>query len=282
MQPTRKKRYSVAVVSLLTLVFAGVGTVIGMLGQTTFRPLPFTNPDRLVQVTMGGNLWQADTLAATVRFAPQVADFAMFASSTAAEAAHAGVRHTATVVQTSPNFFDLLGLGTRRANLGAYRAQRGSAIISTSLARQLQIDGDAIGASIQLGPRSLTVAGVVDPLNAFPVGTDLWYAEPSPGPLWLGLLRTKTPADLDALITRLNVAARTVTGDQRQMVAGHLLGDVARPTMSGEQRALSAGIVLFAVIAVKPAVASRSSPFAWPSVRAAIVSPRNSFSGSSR
>jgi hypothetical protein len=231
-------------------VFVGVGAVIGILGKTTFRPLPFSHPESLVQLTEGGNIWDADTLAATLRLAPEVAAFATFASSNTAEATHGTMRHTVSTVQTSPNFFDVLGTPLRRINPAAYRSQRGSAVISTTLARQLGIDGEAMGSAIRIGDRSFTVVGLLDPLDAFPVGTDLWYAEASPGPIWLGLVRTRTPTDIDALVSRLDIAVRTVTGDPREMVSGHMIADVARPSMPAELRAMSAGIVLFAVIAV--------------------------------
>src|SRR4051812_6905898 len=112
-----KKRYELTVVTLLALVFTGIAAVIGIVGRTAFRPLPFSRPETLVQVTEGGNLFVADTLAATVRLVPEVTAFATFASAVQTDVTHADVSHAASVVQTSPNYFDLLEISGLRANL---------------------------------------------------------------------------------------------------------------------------------------------------------------------
>src|SRR5207245_9381182 len=117
----RKTRYAATVSTLLALVFLGVIVVVGAFSATTFRPLPFSRPETLVQLIAGGNLWEADTLAQTLRLAPQVERFATFQPSTPAGVAHAGLTAEATRTVTSPNFFDLLGLRVGRANLALYR-----------------------------------------------------------------------------------------------------------------------------------------------------------------
>jgi putative ABC transport system permease protein len=251
MAVSRKTRYAAAVSTLLALVFLGVVVVVGAFSATTFRPLPFSRPETLVQLTAGGNLWEADTLAQTLRLAPQVERFATFQPSTPAAVAHAGLNVEATSTVTSSNFFDLLGLRVGRANLAVYHDQPGVAIISHRLAARLHIPTDALGATIELGDRAMTVVGFIDPIDAFPAGTDLWYADAhAQGPVWLAIVRTRAPVDVDAFNERLTFAVRTVTGDVRQNVTALPIGAAARPSMPGDQRALSAGIVLFAVIAL--------------------------------
>src|SRR3954471_13826559 len=99
-----KKKYGLTVVTLLALVFTGIAAVIGIVGRTVFRPLPFNRPETLVQVTEGGNLFVADTLAATVRLVPEVAGFATFASAVQPDVAYADASHAGSVVQTSANY----------------------------------------------------------------------------------------------------------------------------------------------------------------------------------
>jgi hypothetical protein len=111
-----KKRYGLTVVTLLALVFTGIAAVIGIVGRTAFRPLPFSHPETLVQVTEGGNLFVADTLAATVRLVPEVEAFATFASHVQTDVAYAGATHAGSVVQTSPNYFDLLQISGLHKN----------------------------------------------------------------------------------------------------------------------------------------------------------------------
>src|SRR3954471_4863448 len=101
-----KKKYGLTVVTLLALVFTGIAAVIGIVGRTAFRPLPFSRPETLMQLTEGGNLFVADTLAATVRLVPEVTAFATFAPAVQTEVAYSGVSHAGSVVQTSANYFD--------------------------------------------------------------------------------------------------------------------------------------------------------------------------------
>jgi cell division protein FtsX len=251
MAVSRKTRYAATVSTLLALVFLGVIVVVGAFSATTFRPLPFSRPETLVQLTAGGNLWEADTLAQTLRLAPQVERFATFQPSEPAAVARAGLSAEATRTVTSPNFFDLLGLRVGRVNLAAYRDQPGAAIISRRLAARLHIPTDALGAAIELGDRTLTVVGFIDPIDAFPSDGDLWYADAhAQGPVWLGIVRTRAPVDIDAFNARLTLAVRIVTADNRQNVSARPIDVVARPSMPADQRALSTGVVLFAVIAL--------------------------------
>src|SRR5438046_3129755 len=101
-------RYRVIVVSLLTLIFTGIATVVSMLSSTTFRPLPFARPETLVNLTAGGNLWEQDTLAQTLRLGLGVTQVATYGTPNSVDAAHAGQHVSASATQTSSNFFDFL------------------------------------------------------------------------------------------------------------------------------------------------------------------------------
>src|SRR5258708_12876548 len=80
----RRRRYALIVFSLLTLVFVGVGTVVSLMTLTTFRPLPFANPEQLVTfmplINGGADPWQADTLVLTTRLVPELAAVASYSA----------------------------------------------------------------------------------------------------------------------------------------------------------------------------------------------------------
>src|SRR4051812_44888362 len=115
----RRKRHSVVVVSLLSLIFIGVGAVIGMMTRTTFRPLPFTDPSTLVQylpVAEGmPDPWELDTLTRTTRLVPEVVALTAYLNDNATLPVTFGATtKPGTVVVTLPNFPRMLGLHTDR------------------------------------------------------------------------------------------------------------------------------------------------------------------------
>ncbi|MEO5567362.1 MAG: hypothetical protein ABIR92_02650, partial [Gemmatimonadaceae bacterium] len=109
----RRKRHSGVVISLLTLVFIGIGVVISMMARTTFRPLPFSNPNTLVQyVQVADEMpdpWELDTLTRTTRLVPEiVALTAYLADIPALPVTFGSVVKPGRVVVTTPNFISTL------------------------------------------------------------------------------------------------------------------------------------------------------------------------------
>jgi putative ABC transport system permease protein len=254
----RRKRHSVVVASLLTLIFIGIGAVISMMTRTTFRPLPFSNPESLVQyiqVPEGmPDPWELDTLTRTTRLVPEITTLtAHLVDGATLPVTFGATTSPARVVVTLPNFFTTLGLRIDRpAAPMVYATTAGTAIISTSLARALNLPpGAEAGSHVRVEGRSLTVAGVLDRSAAFPLDGDLWYADANrSGIVWIGIARTSGPANVEKLADRLSLAYRSVRGKPRSQVRVHSLVQVARPAMSAEQRSLSAGIAIFAIIAI--------------------------------
>ena len=147
----RRKRYATIVISLLTLVFVGVGTVVSLMTLTTFRPLPFANPEQLVTflplINGGADPWQADTLALTTRLVPQLTEVASYSAEPASTGVSAGaVTKQARVIATSPNFFDVLRMRLEQPNAAAtYAATPGGAIITRQLVTALGLDARSSG-----------------------------------------------------------------------------------------------------------------------------------------
>src|SRR6267142_7100936 len=110
-----RRRYATIVIALLTLVFVGVGTVVSFMTLTTFRPLPFANPDQLVTflplINGGADPWQTDTLALTTHLVPELTEVASYSAEPRSAGVSAGaVTKQARIIATSPNFFGLLRL----------------------------------------------------------------------------------------------------------------------------------------------------------------------------
>jgi putative ABC transport system permease protein len=254
----RRKRHSVVVGSLLLLIFLGMGAVISMMSRTTFRPLPFADPGSLVeyiQVRDGmPDPWELDTLTRTTRLVPEISKLTARLSEAPTVSVTFGANtKSGTVIVTLPNYFTTLGLRTDRPSAPMlYEMTRDVAIISRSLARGLGLPkGGESGSQIRVNGRSLTVAGVLEREDAFPLGGDVWYADPGRrGIVWMATARTSGPADVSRLADRLSLAFATVRVKGRSRVSVQSLPQVARPTMTAEQRSLSAGIVIFAIIAI--------------------------------
>src|ERR1043165_5431816 len=119
----RRKRHSVAVVSLLSLIFIGVGAVIGMMSRTTFRPLPFSEPDnwiQYIQIHDGmADPWELDTLTRTTRLVPEISALtARLASESSLPVTYGSTTKPGTVIVTLPNFFTTLGLSSEEPRVG--------------------------------------------------------------------------------------------------------------------------------------------------------------------
>ena len=163
----RRKRYAAIVVSLLTLVFVGVGAVVSMMTLTTFRPLPFVEPNQLVQYVEiedgDPELWESDSLAQTTRLIPEIIGSAMYTSTMPMPLSFGALEKPARLIVTSPNFLSVLGLRVDRPSAAtAYATTPGTAIISRSFARSLGLTPEsAPGQQIRVDGRSLTVLGMV-------------------------------------------------------------------------------------------------------------------------
>jgi putative ABC transport system permease protein len=253
----RRQRHSVVVVSLLSLIFIGMGAVISMMSRTTFRPLPFSDPATLVQyiqVPEGmPDPWELDTLTRTTQLVPEITALtARVADEARLAVTYAGTTKPGVVIVTLPNYFTTLRLRTDLPSTSiVYATTPNAAIISRSLARSLNLPRNGeLGAPIYVNGRALTVVGVLERDAAFPIDGDVWYADPRhSGIVWLAIARTSGPANVNALADRLTLAYATVRGKPRSVVLVRALTQVARPSMTAEQRSLSAGIVIFAIIA---------------------------------
>jgi putative ABC transport system permease protein len=246
--PLRRLRYRVTSAALLTVVFLAVVAATGILTRTSWRPLAFREPDRLVlflHVTKSDpEPWPLDTLRAVVRITPEVSALAWFSADGGGKATHQGRDLTARVTAVSANFFSVLGVPS------VFRGAPGTAVVTRAFARSIAPDGRAIGETIQVDGRSLTIIGIVERDQGYPSAAQIWYTNDAATSWWMPLARLKGGLSYDDASNALTRAIQTVERDTRSRVpARSILGD-ARPAMEAEQRSLIAGIGLFAFIAV--------------------------------
>ncbi len=135
----RRKRHSVVVVSLLSLIFIGMGAVISMMSRTTFRPLPFSDPETLVQyIQVPDGMpdpWELDTLRRTTRLVPEITTLsARLVEEPTLPVTYGANTKPGTVIVTLPNYFTTLGLRTDLPSAPTvYETTPNAAIISRSL-----------------------------------------------------------------------------------------------------------------------------------------------------
>lgn len=254
MKTWRRRRYASAVVSLLSLVIIGVGTVVGILATSVLRPLPFAKPDQLFRampVYDGGmlDLWAFDDLQRVTRYAPELVEVTAMTPPERHAVEFRDAKVDAAIVVVAPGFFRTLGILVRAATPDA----PGAAIVSQRLVRQLGIPaGSAVGKSIRIGGSSLTITAVIDRTVAFPADGDVWFTDDKPGRAWMGVLRARQGASTDDVGDRLSRTFQMMEAGRPGYVRVQVtpLAGSARPQMAGAQRMLIAGIGMFAIIAI--------------------------------
>lgn len=254
---TLRRRYAAIVIAILGTTFILVGVAVSILSLTAFRPFPFRDPAMLVQfmpLEDGGlDPWQRDTLMLVrpaIRAAKDVAAYTMGS----ADVQLGGATRTPMVVETTDNFFSMLGLRVEGSGQAVYGS--GRAVIARTLLDAAGVDaGDVVGKSIIVGNRSVVVTGIVAAMDAFPVGAGVWVSvpagEPVPGREWFAIARVGNASDAELVALQGRTALQGLIGPLiRASIMTRTIDDVARPSMSSNQRALSGGIAIFAIIAI--------------------------------
>jgi putative ABC transport system permease protein len=244
----RRKRYALTVITLLTLVFIGLGTVLGILSTSVLRPVRVSRPDELFRVMAdnGLDLWALDEFKRVTAAVPEVAQTAGMSPMERKDALLGGTAIRANIVTTTPNFFAMLGVTAAGAGTP------GTAIVSSRLLNRLGLGAaDVIGKRVIVGGSVLSITGVIDRSAAYPIDGEVWYADPLSGPQWFGLVRARGSVGLDDIANRLSRAyQQQYTGTEHVRAIVTSLVDSARPAMQGSQRMLMAGIAMFATIAI--------------------------------
>ena len=247
----RRKRYAATVITLLALVFAGIGTVLAILATSVLRPLPFARHGELLRASPLydglADLWSLEELQRSAALVPEVSGFAAMTPLERRDVVFRGGTLEANVVTTTANFFPMLGVAT-----AAPSGVPGSAIVSSRLVNRLGLSpGQVVGSSIVIAGKPLTIAAVIDRTQAFPADGEIWFSDAAPGRMWLGFIRTRGKMAPDAMAIRFTRAFKTVYAGEGYVEATmRPIAEAARPLMGGAQRMLLMGIAVFSIVAI--------------------------------
>jgi putative ABC transport system permease protein len=237
-------------VSIASLALAtGATTVIfSIVNSVLLRPLPFANPDRLVQVY--GRNWAEDRgtpdaivgpvgsreLLAYMTTSTTLDGFAAYAKTTKLLRGSSG-QERLTAVQADLNLFSVLGADAVVGRTFRAGDSLDVAVISSRLWRErFESDPSLPGRSVSLDDRPVTILGVMPDAFQFPYAaasllpgafaearTDIWVPQaplrPSPtGELRRGrasvVSRLKPGVTLERALAELRVIAATVEAEQ--------------------------------------------------------------------
>ena len=183
-------RPSFTLVAIITLAL-GIGAntaIFSVVYGVLLRPLPFHDPDRLVQVWETNTLrnwtdaaaspanlldWQQrNRVFADIAFSPGMGDRTPFYVNSTLTSANAGPERLRGV-QVSSNFFDVLGVNaavgrTFSKNEGVPGAPRVAILSHTTWQVHFQGDTGVVGRDIMLNTAAYRVIGVMPPGFAFP------------------------------------------------------------------------------------------------------------------
>jgi len=235
----RQPGFAVTAIVTLALGIGAPTAIFSVVNAIVLRPLPFGDPDRIMAVTRF--LPRTGERPANLS-APDFYDFLNQNRSFQALAYYAGgessvtvngVAEYANVQRVTPDFFASLGVQARIGRLmSAEEHEYGdtiAAVVTDAFwQRRLGADPKAIGSTINLGPRTATVIGVLPPGVRFPARTDVympsWIFPETPtrgghnyrviGRLRDGISIAQAQDDMTAIARRLEKEYPTTNADK--------------------------------------------------------------------
>lgn len=247
----RGLRRRIGFFALVVVVLAmGIGSAVaafGVLEAMQLRPLPFAEPDRLIQIGLSHesrpleteSIFRQDLLTFGDR-RDLLSGVGWFATGgvTVGDAGRAD-RYAAGYVSTS--LFPLLGVRPARGRLFTNDDDIPETPLTVIISHQLwqlrfESREDIVGQEVRIGQQAATIVGVMPTGFAFPYAQDLWlpWSRPAPDPTdvsrAIGVARLSADVGLDRVTESLapileQSRQRTPTRYQRRI----------RPVMSPEQ-----------------------------------------------
>jgi putative ABC transport system permease protein len=174
--------FGLAAVMILALGIGANTIIFSIIDATLLKPLPYSNPDRLVALhgvfQNGGR--QFFSAADFLDYRRQTAfceQLAAYRQAPFNSAGHGDRPERLNGTVTTENFFETLGVNARIGrtfNSGTDNPGVRLAILSYALWQQHGGSQAAVGSTIDLDGEPLTIIGVMPPSFQFPNGTDLW------------------------------------------------------------------------------------------------------------
>jgi predicted permease len=240
----RSPAFFLVVVVTLGLGIGATTAIFSVVNGVLLRPLPFADPDRIVQV------WQVSKQGHDFNFSePNYADLRSESRSFAASALFNDWGTTSVVVGSSDGvrarhavvsreFFPILGAHPVIGRSFVAEEQRfggePAAIVSYGFwQRTLGGDRSSLGTTLRFDGRTYRLVGVMPPAVDFPAGTDLWtpaeLVQPTPSRTahnWRVLARLRDGVTLAQARREASAVARSLQlqyGDESWMYDAHLV-----------------------------------------------------------
>lgn len=259
----RTRASSLAVVAIISLGVGVITALFSILQAVVFRPLPYTEPDRLV-VVGASRLSGGDEGLRYVLAGPEIdaiQTLSVFEAVAVAELWNYTVKSRPVALEgefaarlragrVTPNFFEALGVRAARGRVfQAGDVPRDEVVISHEFwTREFGGEAEAVGASLALDGRPHTVIGVLPPglRFSYPDETEVWAIRPTPvftyGFAYLVVARLGPGVSLPKANAALTSLASPLPGRDRR--AGPAF--VAEPLQSWTTRGAIPGLTLLA------------------------------------
>ncbi|HEY2375024.1 MAG TPA: ABC transporter permease [Gemmatimonadaceae bacterium] len=236
----RAPAFTIAAVLALGLGTGATAAVFSMLNGVVLRPLPYADPDRLVQI------WETNHAKALEHEPLSPVNFLDYRGLTGSFVDAAawwrpelnlsddanGNAIRVSGVETTRNLFDVLGVRPRIGH--AFTPEQGlygkalEVVISDRLwESRFQRDPGAVGRGVRLNGFLYTIVGVMPPGFTFPGETDLWQ-----GMIWNPAQHSRGAHFMEA-VARLAPHATTGAANRELSALTVRLGDENRATNAG-------------------------------------------------
>ncbi|MCL4818985.1 MAG: ABC transporter permease [Vicinamibacteria bacterium] len=196
----RRPRFAAAALAVLGLGSAAQLAAFAVVERVLLRPLPYADPDRLIEVSAEDRLTRETSRAvSSTDFASWREGLADVAQLAAYELGRTSVRlagsddaRPAAVARVSPDLFEVLGVGMARGRSFTPDEGRvgapGPAILSDETWRA-RFGGDpaVVGANLVVDGQTHPIVGVAPPGAEFPPGVGIWIARDPVGVALRGL-----------------------------------------------------------------------------------------------
>jgi predicted permease len=236
----KDRRFAASALFTLALGIGATTAIFSGVSGLVFRPLPFPQPDRLVQIFGTSSLGDAEALNKYVAIREQATSFtaATGYEVTARYLRRADGADRVMAVQTERQFFDVLGARPLRGRTFGPDDPVAVAVVSERFWRDT-LDGreDVVGSAINLDGETITIVGVMPADFRFPYGaasllpgvasetrTDLWVPfrnPPTPrGRMGHVTARLKPGVTMAAAQNEVAIIAARLAADDPQQSRG--------------------------------------------------------------
>jgi putative ABC transport system permease protein len=228
----RQPAFTAVAVITLALGVGATTTVFTVVNGVLLRPLPYREPDRLVQLFHGRNGRLSMTYS-PMNYHDVTTRSGVFSNSTAISPSSAnltgnGDPQLVDGANVTPSFFSVLGVTPRfgRAFVDADGILGAHAVVILSDAlwrRQFGARPDVIGSTMRMDGKPFTIVGIAPPELTIPAGAEYWrpliftpenLSDKQRGAQWIGAITRLKPAiDLEQAKSAMAVVANRLSHD---------------------------------------------------------------------